>query len=96
MAKKKIELQEHVVWALLQLANSGAESGDKVWLKTRMEIVCTVLIYHSVKKSNKHMLWCSKNSSDGAVGAYTPQNHEGMETDDLSANDNNFTHYVLW
>ncbi len=41
----------------------------KVWIQTRMELVYTVLIYHSVKKSQKHMLWCSNTSSDGAVGA---------------------------
>ena len=66
-----------------------------VWLQTRMELVCTVLIYYSVKKSHEHMLWCSNTSADGAVGTYSPSNHEGMETDDLSANDNNFMHYVL-
>ena len=43
----------------------------KVWLKARMELVCTVPIYHSVKKSYEHMLWCSNNSSDGAVSAYS-------------------------
>ena len=42
------------------------------------------------------MLWCSYTSADGVVGTYSPSNHEGMETDDLSANDNNFMHYVLW
>ena len=41
-------------------------------------------------------VWCSNTSADGAVGTYSPSNHEGMETDDLSANDNNFMHYVLW
>ena len=66
-----------------------------VWLQTRMELVCTVLIYHSVKKSQERMLWRSNTSADGAVGAYSPSNHEGMETDDLSPNDNDFTHYML-
>ena len=66
-----------------------------VWLQKRMELVCTVLIYHSVKKSHEHMLWCSNTSADGAVGTYSPSNHEGMETDDLSANDNNFMHCVF-
>ena len=42
------------------------------------------------------MLWCSNTSLDGAVGSYSLSNHEGMEADDLSANDNNFMHYVLW
>ena len=67
----------------------------KVWLQTRMELVCAVPIYHSVKKSYENMLWCSNNRADGAVGTYSPSNHEGTETDDLSANDNNFMHYVL-
>jgi hypothetical protein len=58
----------------------------RVWLWTRMEVVCTVLIYHSVKKSFEHMFWCS---------TYSPYNFEGMENDDLSANDNDFRHYVL-
>ena len=60
-----------------------------------MEVVCTVLIYHSVKKSFEHMFWCSNTSSDSAVGAHSPSSHEGMEDDDLSANDNDFMHYVL-
>ncbi len=60
-----------------------------------MELVYTVLNYHSVKKSHEHMFWCSNTSSDGAVGANSQLNHEGMETDDLIANDNNFMHYVL-
>ena len=42
------------------------------------------------------MLWCSNTSSDSAVGTYLPWNHEGMENDDLSANNNDFMHYVLW
>ncbi len=42
----------------------------KMWLKALMELVCTVLIYHSVKKSHEHMFWYSNTSSDGVVGAY--------------------------
>ena len=42
-----------------------------------------------------YALWCSNTSTDDAVGTYSPSNHEGMETDDLSAKDNNFVHYVL-
>jgi hypothetical protein len=60
-----------------------------------MEVVCTVLIYHSVKKSFEQMFWCSNTSSDSAVGAHSPLSHEGMENDDFSANDNDFMHYVL-
>ena len=67
----------------------------KVWLKAMMELVCTVPIYHSVKKPYEHMLWCSNSSSDGAVGAYSPYTMKVFETDDLSANDNSFMHCVL-
>ncbi len=67
----------------------------KVWLQALMEVVCTVLIYPSVKKSHKHMFCCSSTSSDGAVGAYSLQNHEGMETDDVSAKDNDFMQCML-
>jgi hypothetical protein len=67
----------------------------KVWLWTRMDVVCAVLIYHSVNKSIEHIFWCSNTSSDSAVGTYAPSSHEGMENDDLSANNNDFMHYVL-
>ena len=66
-----------------------------VWLQTRMELVCTVLIYHSVKKSHEHMLWCSNTSADGAVGAYSPSNHLTPDDNDMTPDDNNFMHYVL-
>ena len=66
-----------------------------VWLQTRMELVCTVLIYHSVKKSHEHMLWCSNTSADGAVGAYSPSNHLTLDDNNLTPDDNNFMHYVL-
>jgi hypothetical protein len=59
------------------------------------DLLRTVLIYHSVKKSFEHMFWCSNTSSDSAVGAYSHQSHEGMANDDLSANYNDFMHYVL-
>jgi hypothetical protein len=57
-----------------------------------MELVCTVLIcqiitqaYGLVQQHQQMVLW-----------APTPrQNHEGMETDDLSANDNDFMHYMF-
>ncbi len=79
----------------MQLTVLALSKVMKVWLQTRMEVVCTVLIYHSVKKSHEHMFWCSSISSDGAVGAYSQYNHEGMKTDDVIANDNDFMHYVL-
>ncbi len=44
----------------------------KVWLQALMEVVCTVRIYHSVKKSYEHMFWCSNTSSYGAVGTFSP------------------------
>ncbi len=71
----------------MQLTLLALSKVMKVWLWTRIELVCTVLIYHSVKKSFEHMFWCSNTSSDSAVGA--------MENDDFSANDNDFMHYVL-
>ena len=97
-AKSKIAFQKLVVWAHLQLTLLALSKVMKVWLRTRMEVVCTVLIYHSVKKSFERMFWCSNTSSDSAVGTYSPWNHEGMENDDLSANNrgNDFMHYVLW
>ena len=67
----------------------------KVWLKARMELVCTVLMYHSVKKSHEHMLWCSNTRADGAVGAYSPSNHLIPVDNNLIPVDNNFMHYVL-
>ena len=79
----------------MQLARSGAEFGDDGMAPDKDGTCFTVLIYHSVKRSHEHMLWCSNTSADGDVGTYSPSNHEGMETDDLSANDNNFMHYVL-
>jgi hypothetical protein len=71
-AKSKIAFQKLVVWAHLQLTLLALSKVRKVWLQTRMEVVCTVLIYHSVKKSFEHMFWCSNTSSDSAVGAYSP------------------------
>ena len=69
-----------------------------VWLQTKMELVCTFLIYHSVKKSYEHMLWCSNTSADGAVGTYsqTPsQTKMSLIMNSLSREHNNFMHYVL-
>ena len=66
-----------------------------VWLQTRMELVCTVLLYHSVKKSHEHMLWCSNTSADGAVGACSQSNHLIPDDNDMTPDDNNFMHYVL-
>ena len=70
--KVKIAFQELVVLAHLQLTLLALSKVMKVWLRTRMEVVCTVLIYHSVKKSFEHMFWCSNTSSDSAVGAHSP------------------------
>ena len=64
-AKSKIAFQKLVVWAHLQLTLLALSKVMKVWLLTRMKLVCTVLIYHSVKKSFEHMLWCSNT-----VGTY--------------------------
>jgi hypothetical protein len=66
-AERKIALQELVLWAHLQLTILALSKVMKVWLQIRMELVCNVLIYHSVKKSHKHMLWCRNSSSDGAT-----------------------------
>ena len=56
----------------MQLTLLALSKVMKVWLWTRMEVVCTVLIYHSVKKSFEDMLWCSNTSSDSTVGTYSP------------------------
>ena len=55
----------------MQLTLLALSKVMKVWLWTRMEVGCTVLIYHSVKKSFEHMLWCSYTSSDSVVGTYS-------------------------
>ena len=42
------------------------------------------------------MLWCSNTSADGAVGACSPSNHLIPDDNDMTPDDNNFMHYVLW
>jgi hypothetical protein len=71
-AKSKIAFQKLVEWVHFQLTLLALSKVMTVWLQTRMEVVCTVLIYHSVKKSFEHMFWCSNTSSDSSVGAYSP------------------------
>ncbi len=69
--KSKITSQELLLWAHLQLTVLALSKVIKVWIQTRMELVCTVLIYHSVKISHEHMFYCNMTSSIGAVGAYS-------------------------
>ena len=81
------------MWARLQVARSGAEfDGDGM---APDKDGTSVLIYHSLKKSHEHMLWCSNTSADGAVGTYSPSNHLIPVDNDLTPVDNNFMHYVL-
>ena len=68
-----------------------------VWLQTRMELVCTVLIYHSVKKSHEHMLWCSKQTRAQMV-LWAPSPRQTIcdqMTMIMTPDENNFMHYVL-
>ncbi len=69
--KCKIAFQELLVWAHLQLTLLALSKVTKARIQARMELVCTVLIYHSVKKSFKHMFYCNNTSSIGAVGTYS-------------------------